>query len=499
MTTMLNSNLALLEWRYADLLLGPYHDGEGTCLATDGYKFAMAQAGFPLREEVFYLHYRKGGPLFIPFDFEEVISSLRPSGGINTYRAQWLTKVNYDWTPAMREAIRQNVTVVSQKKGTWANAHEPILTIKGPSFLVSYLEPLVIAFQFPMQIATAMKDGVRDFTATCSAEGLIIQTVAETLGLQSDVTVTVKKAEYVAGIQSRIQEIKKAVRGDLDRVFEVGTRSMSCMHQHMICLEECKKAGITRTANVLGAYRLGMTPVGTTGHEHQQRHGRDIEGFRAIRDCRPSTAAYLFDTYDPISLGIPQALQAMCEAPDRKHAVRFDSGNQEDQLKLFVDNLKQIDAKIDLSYVFMDGYDARRIASMEDYACSLGVPAERCSYGVGGYLVIDPVLSPYNRNEIAMVYKLCLTGGRPTRKYSGSVSKASIAGYPVVNHFQDGSRLICQSYEQVPNEALTPNYEKPLRPTLSSEETVDTNLHCHNRDIGEIFSSKENDNACFES
>ena len=47
-------------------------------LATDAYKFSMAQAGFPLRRETFYFSFRRGGPQYVPFDFAEMIGALAP-------------------------------------------------------------------------------------------------------------------------------------------------------------------------------------------------------------------------------------------------------------------------------------------------------------------------------------------------------------------------------------------------------------------------------------
>ena len=65
----------VLETCYAELLRG---GTDKSPLATDGYKFPMAQAGFPLRHEMFYLSYRKGGPLYIPLDFAKVVQDLIP-------------------------------------------------------------------------------------------------------------------------------------------------------------------------------------------------------------------------------------------------------------------------------------------------------------------------------------------------------------------------------------------------------------------------------------
>jgi len=37
-------------------------------LASDGYKFSMAEAGFPLRPETFYGSHRRGGWQCVPLD-----------------------------------------------------------------------------------------------------------------------------------------------------------------------------------------------------------------------------------------------------------------------------------------------------------------------------------------------------------------------------------------------------------------------------------------------
>lgn len=475
------------ELQYARLLRG---GGDPSPLTTDGYKFSMAQAGFPLRREVFYLHYRKGGPLFIPFDFKKVVAALRPRHP-NSREQGFLIAHGYGLTPAMEAALDGGLHIYAQSKGSWANPKEPVLTISGPSFLVSWLEPLVIAFQFPMQIATAILDGVREFTATCQEEAGIIHLVADTLRMQ--VTMEVRQDQYREGVRSRLESLRDALSGDLDRAFEVGTRSMTCMAQQRIVLEECKAACITRTSNVKLAYDLYMVPVGTTGHEHQERHGADINGFRAIRDCRPEPPSYLFDTYDPFTSGIPAAVETMLEDRTRRCSVRFDSGDQFEQLRRFKDAQEQYG--LNLFYLFMDGYDDERVAAMEHKAQSYGVAPQDRHYGLGGYLVIDPAISPYSRNTVAMVYKLCETGGpgydgktgcRPVRKYSGSSGKVSLAGRPRVLIGATGTRYIIQEGEGFePPEGIewSPSRVRPTAPSVLSPATLTLNDFCTCRDL----------------
>ena len=47
-------------------------------LATDGYKFSMAEAGWPLRRETFYYSHRKGGLQVLPFDVEAELRKVLP-------------------------------------------------------------------------------------------------------------------------------------------------------------------------------------------------------------------------------------------------------------------------------------------------------------------------------------------------------------------------------------------------------------------------------------
>jgi nicotinate phosphoribosyltransferase len=54
---------------------------------TDGYKFSMAEAGFPLREETFYYTHRRGGANgwhFMPVDPKEYVKSILPTETIVT-------------------------------------------------------------------------------------------------------------------------------------------------------------------------------------------------------------------------------------------------------------------------------------------------------------------------------------------------------------------------------------------------------------------------------
>lgn len=176
--------------------------------------------------------------------------------------------------------------------------------------------------------------------------------------------------------------------------------------------------------------------------------------------------------------------------------MRFDSGDQFEQLRRFKDAQEQYG--LNLFYLFMDGYDDERVAAMEHKAQSYGVAPQDRHYGLGGYLCIDPKISPYSRNTVAMVYKLCETGGpgydgkvgsRPVRKYGGSSGKSSLAGRPRVFLGTNGTRYIIQEGEgfEPPDGRWPVNIwgspERPTAPSVLSPATLALNDFCTCRDL----------------
>lgn len=396
-------------------------------LATDGYKLSMAEAGWPLRRETFYYAHRKGGPQLLPVDVPALVAEMLPI--IAPGDDEYLSHVDYEMGAGFKAAIAVHaVSTSALPKGSWFLPLEPVLSVTGPSALVSWLEPLLLQLNYRIQLATLAK---RDSEAlaravavvSCKRERDIVAETLDAIGVPMP-SVRVDGEAYFADVKARASELC-AIAG-AERVFEVGLRAASCFEQHILALEAVKEAGIQRTSNVAGARALGMFPVGTMGHEHVQRYGSDLEAFRAMRDRRPARSSYLLDTFDALGSGIPAALALIEQSPNRRDSVRYDSGDQKEQMTRVHEAARA--RGLSPVHILEDGYDAARTREMEALRTRLGIDRADVFYGYGGSLVARGELT---RDRVAAVYKLTETDGLPVMKFCVP-SKRSVPGKPVV-------------------------------------------------------------------
>lgn len=439
----MKSNQKSLEQRVAEAMLA---GNAPSALMTDAYKFSMGQAGFPLRQETFYLSFRKRGWYVIPFDLPAIVGYLRPNPA-TPGEDNFLAGAGYKMSSAMDSALSDKLDVRAVPRGAWVRESEPILTVTASSFLASVLEPIMVWLHYPIQVATAaIRGGQRVFRCTCQDEATITALTLEAVGI-TGATVTVDASSYRAGVIEHTRAVLETIHDGADRVLEVGMRGATCIAMHRAALEAAAEVGLQQTSNVLLAWKLGLRPVGTSGHEHQQRWGDDLEAFRALRDMRSQPPGYLIDTFATQRLGLPAALRAIKES-DRACAVRFDSGDQATQLADFVAE------GVQPTFIFMDGMNPDKIARLESVAEALGVPTRRRVYGCGGWLVSDPAPTQLTRNNVSAVYKLCQSGTRPVMKFSVP-GKQSLPGRPIVFRrtatSQDPIGLIGQAGEAPPN------------------------------------------------
>ncbi len=426
-------------------------------LATDGYKFSMAEAGWPLRKETFYYAHRKGGLQVVPLDIPAFVRGLLPEPKPEDY--EFLSRNDYEMGIGFKAAIRyrERLVIRALPRGALFYSREPVLSLTGPSALVSWVEPLLIQLNFRIQVATqALADReelARSLAVvTCEEQRRIALETLDAVGVKA-VPIRVDAEGYHRRVLAQVRELVEIVE-DPNRVFEVGLRAATCLEQHELALRACKEAGVLRTSNVEGARKLGMTPVGTMGHEHIQRYGSDEAAFRAMRERRPQRSSYLLDTYDTLVSGLPAAYRLIREEPGRGDSIRFDSGNKKLQYLYAVTQAR--DLGIRPVNILEDGLDAQATREFEELRRQVGWEPSAQFYGYGGHIVARTMDSPFTRDRVAAVYKLSQSGHSPTMKFGNEAAegKQSIPGSPVLFRRRHGTGpigLIAQEGEPPPD------------------------------------------------
>jgi nicotinate phosphoribosyltransferase len=455
-------------------------------LATDGYKFSMAEAGWPLRREIFYYAHRKGGPAVVPFDVRAELEKLLPEAAAEDYA--YLAASEYEMGGGYKAAIaqRDQLTIRALPRGAWFLPREPLFSVSGPSALVSWLEPLALQLHYRIQIASLAKCDLAALVTearvvTCAAQRDLILETLDAAGVPAP-EVSVDPDGYFARVRASARELVTIVL-DPGRIFEVGLRAASCLAQHRIALEACKAEGIRRTSHVGGAQALGMVPVGTMGHEHVQRFGSDEAAFRAMRDRRPGRSSYLLDTFDTIRSGIPAAYDLMEEDRRRGDSIRYDSGDKEAQYAAAAAEAQRRGLRP--IQILEDGFDAEQTRRFEELRAVAGWKPEEQFYGYGGHLVAKTSGTGLVRDRVAAVFKLCKTGTSATMKFGdeAGAGKESVPGEPVVFRRVTGSGplgVIGQVGERVPEGyvALTDGAPVPL-PEVPFELRVELSQETH--------------------
>ncbi|MFY2560800.1 nicotinate phosphoribosyltransferase [Corallococcus terminator] len=441
-------------------------------LATDGYKFSMAEAGWPLRRETFYYSHRKGGLQVMPLDLAAYVRALLPEPTPEDY--DFLARYDYEMGVGFKAAIlrKEKLSVRAIPRGSVFFPREPILTLTGPSALVSWVEPLLLQLNFRIQVATqALMD--RDVLAralarvTCEEQKTIALETLDAVGVKP-VPITVDSEGYAQRVRATVKELVDIVE-DPARIFEVGLRAATCLGQHDIALRACKDVGVTRTSNVEGARSLGMMPVGTMGHEHIQRYGSDDAAFRAMRERRPQRSSYLLDTFDTLTSGIPAAFQLIREDPGSGDSIRFDSGNKKLQYLYAVTRAR--DMGIRPVNILEDGLDAEATREFEELRRQVGWDPSAQFYGYGGHIVARTMDCPFTRDRVAAIYKLSQTGPQPVMKFGNELAegKQSIPGTPVLFRRRHGSGpigLVGQEGESAPEGYFPLMEAEPETPSL---------------------------------
>lgn len=448
-------------------------------LLTDGYKFSMAEAGWPLRRETFYSSHRKGGLQVLPFDVKAALLAVLPEAK----PADWafLSSHDYEMGSAVRAALASRELVVhALPKNAVFHDREPMFSVTGPSALVSWLEPVVLMWNYRVQVATTALLRRAELaaavgTVTCEAQRQLVLETLDAVGVKAP-PIVVDSAGYVARVKARVEELVQ-ILGTPARLFEVGLRAASCPEQHLLALEGCKQAGLNRTSSVHGAQVLGLVPVGTMGHEHIQRYGSDEVAFRAMVERRYQRSSFLLDTFDTITSGIPTAYRIIQERSGQGDSIRYDSGDKIAQYRFAATEARRLGIRP--VQILEDSFDAALTRTFEALRVEVGWKPEEQVYGYGGYLVAGTSGSPLTRDRVSAVYKLTQTGAQPTMKFGneGGGGKQSVPGRPVLFRRRVGASgpfgMVGQEGEAVPEgyELLT-DAPAPAKPALAEAQAV---------------------------
>ncbi len=425
-------------------------------LLTDGYKFSMAEAGWPLRRETFYYSHRKGGLQVLPFDVNAELQQLLPVATADDWR--YLAANDYELAAAARVALTSRELVVrALPKFSVFSDREPVFSVTGPSALVSWLEPVLLTWSYRIQVATVALLRPDELpaavgTVTCERQRQLVLETLDAVGVEAP-AVRVDAEGYVERVRARVAELVE-ILGSPARIFEVGLRAASCPEQHLLALEGAKAAGLQRTSNVHGAREKGLLPVGTMGHEHVQRYGSDEAAFRAMVERRYQRSSFLLDTFDTITSGIPTAYRIIAERPGQLDSIRYDSGDKVAQYRFAAAEAKRLGIRP--LQILEDGFDAAQTRTFEQLRLEVGWRPEEQVYGYGGYLVAQTSGSPLTRDRVSAVYKLTQTGHTPTMKFGNESGggKQSVPGRPVLFRRRAGASgpfgVVGQEGEPVP-------------------------------------------------
>jgi nicotinic acid phosphoribosyltransferase len=451
-------------------------------LDTDGYKFSMGQAGFPLRIETFNFSFRRGGWHYNPYDLDKKIQELLPQPATDE-EYDYLAANNYRLTEGMRQAMKGTLDVRAIPQGCWFGNQEPILTATGPSFLVSWPEAKITWLNYGIQLATWLKSGKTEdkpMEIISDEHEAIVQEVFDLVGKSIP---TVRVDNYPEHVLHAAREIVEALDGgDIAlRIIEGGMRSALSMDHHRMVLLACKEVGIVRTSNVFVARELDLIASGTAGHEHSQRSGKDPVAYANYMDRVCGLVSCLSDTTSTLNSGLPATVAIALANTLRDFLFRLDSG---DRMSYFhIAAVRFMQEQIENVIINVAGdVNAQMIREFEPLRKLVKWSANRLSYMIGGQLTAATLPTTLTRSKVASVYKLSMTGGKPTMKQGDDVGvgKRSTPGHPVTWRRVRGDGpvgIIGQLGEKVPENYIVlngnPEATKMLTLTRAAPKRLD--------------------------
>ncbi len=271
---------------------------------------------------------------------------------------------------------------------------------------------------------------------------------------------------YSSLIASNAVEVVAAAAGRT--VLEFGARRAHGPDGALSASRAAYLGGCDATSNVEAGRRFGIPVAGTQAHAWVMAFPSELEAFRAYARTFPDDVTLLVDTYDTLTVGIPNAItvgRELAAAGHRLGGVRLDSG---DLGALAVAARSQLDAAglEEVQIVVSGDLDARSVAALVEQ----GAPID--GFGVGTALVTaaqDPTISG--------VYKLAELQGEPVLKLSATPAKATSPSRKQVWRGPDGDLIGCAD-EDLPGRPLLVPLLRAGHRVRPAERVADARERC---------------------
>jgi nicotinate phosphoribosyltransferase len=186
--------------------------------------------------------------------------------------------------------------------------------------------------------------------------------------------------------------------------------------------------GFDSTSNLYSAMLFDLNASGTLAHAFIQSYDQQVDAFRAFAALYPEKTILLVDTYDTLSLGVPDAIQVAKEMEERGHrlfGIRLDSGDFSYLSKMA---RKMLDNE-ELQYVNIfvsNQLDEYIIKSLLEQKAPID------GFGVGTSLVTGK-----EDGALDGVYKLAMFNDKPRLKISEDTVKILLPGIKNIIRYLD--------------------------------------------------------------
>jgi nicotinate phosphoribosyltransferase len=259
----------------------------------------------------------------------------------------------------------------------------------------------------------------------------VIQVEGTILEVQLIETALLNMINYQTLIATKASRV--CLAAESDPVLEFGLRRAHGPDGGVSASRAAYIGGCASTSNVLAGKIYGIPVAGTHAHSWVMGFSSELEAFRAFARLYPQRCILLVDTYDPVSSGIPNAIQVFCEMREQgisvRPAVRLDSG---DLAKL---------SKICHAMMLQAGLEEPLIVASNDLDEDLIADLKRQGARINAWGVGTHMITAYDAPALPGVYKLVAIENdgvwQPRMKVTSNIEKATDPGRKQLVRYYD--------------------------------------------------------------